>query len=129
MIYNDSIKSSYGRFDEVVNAAKIIKYRPTPTDSDYKSGYINRYFAKKVNENVIWEVEYGTTSTINNALYKVVKLNWKITGPKNNVADASMLKRAGVMEQNRFEIDRIKKEEDVDLTAVLPNLLEYWRGS
>jgi hypothetical protein len=62
-------------------------------------------------------------------LYKTVQVKWKITGPKNNIYKGNILDKAGVTEQNRFEIDRIKKEEGIDLSGVLNNPLEYWRGN
>jgi hypothetical protein len=42
---------------------------------------------------------------------------------KNGILDKN-----GVEESNRFEIDRVKKEEGIDLSTTLTNLLEYWRG-
>ena len=129
MIYNDSLKNSYGTFAEVSSISSIVKYRPSPTPTDYNKGYITRNFAKKINENIILEVEPSNVRSISKALYKVVSVNWKITGPKNNVMSGNMLNKAGVMDQNMFEIDRVKKEENVDLSIVLHNPLEYWRGS
>jgi hypothetical protein len=58
-----------------------------------------------------------------------VQVRWKITGPKNNIYKGNVLDKAGVIDQNTFEIDRIRKEEGVDLSSVLANRLEYWRGS
>lgn len=128
MIYNENLKTAYGTFREISDASSFSKYRPSPTQQDYDSGYLVRYFAKKVNENTIIEIDNASTGTINAMLYKVVKVQWKITGPKNNIYKDSILDKAGVSDQNKFEIDRIKKEQKVDLSSVLPNLLEYWRG-
>jgi hypothetical protein len=58
-----------------------------------------------------------------------VQVRWKITGPRNNIYKGNILDKAGVIDQNTFEIDRIKKEEGVDLSSVLANKLEYWRGN
>jgi hypothetical protein len=129
MIYNDNLLKSYGAFNEIRGISNLVQTRPSPSDQDYKAGYINRYFAKKVNENRIIEVDYNSTTTINTALYKVVKVAWKITGPRTNVMKNGTMDKAGVVDQNKFEIEKIYKEEDVDLSGVLTNLTEYWRGS
>jgi hypothetical protein len=128
MIYNDTLKSSYGEFEEITSTASIKSRRSLPSQEEYDAGYISRFFAKKANENVIIEIDYDSVSSINSFLYKVVKVDWKITGPRNNTLKNGILDRAGVTEQNKFEIERVKKEEGVDLSSTLPNLLEYWRG-
>lgn len=128
MIYNNTLPSQYGTFTEIGNSSNILKTRPIPTVQDYADGYIKRYFIKKINENSILEVSYLTTSSINANLYKTVEVKWKISGPKNNVYKGSILDKTGVEESNRFEIDRVRKEEGIDLSSTLANLLEYWRG-
>lgn len=128
MIYNENLKNAYGSFGEIGGITNISKYRPTPNGEDYRTGYISRFFAKKANENVILEIDYNTISSVNTSLYKVVKVDWKISGPKNNVIKNGVIDKTGVMDQNKFEIDRVYKEEDIDLSGVLSNLLEYWKG-
>jgi hypothetical protein len=129
MIYNETLSSQYGIFADIGSATNIVISKPTPSDEDYTNGYINRVFVKKVNENVIHEVPYLYKVSVNQYLYKPVDVKWKITGPKNNIYKGNILDKAGVTEQNRFEIDRIKKEEGIDLSGVLNNPLEYWRGN
>jgi hypothetical protein len=126
MIYNENLSAAYGEFREISNASAFVKYRPIPTQEDYSRGYLVRFFAKKVNENNIIEIDAGST---NRLLYKVVQVQWKITGPKNNIYKDGILDKAGVIDQNKFEIDRLKKEQDIDLREVLKNPLEYWRGN
>ena len=128
MIYNNTLPNEYGTFSEIGDGSVISKNRPTPTGEDYINGYITRYFLKKANENVIIEVSVLSYKNVNQNLYKSVQLKQKISGPKNNIYKENILDKAGVMEQNKFEIDRVKKEEGVDLSATLANLLEYWRG-
>jgi len=129
MIYNETLSSQYGLFVDIGNATNIVISKPTPSNEDYNSGYITRTFVKKVNENIIHEVPYLLKGSVNKYLYKPVDVKWKITGPKNNIYKGNILDKAGVTEQNRFEIDRIKKEEGIDLSGVLNNPLEYWRGN
>lgn len=128
MIYNDTLPSKYGVFTEISDASNVPKNKPVPTAEDYTNGYITRYFVKKANENVTFEISYITSRSINSNLYKVVNLRWKISGPKNDIYKNGIMDKAGVIEQNKFEIDRVKKEEGVDLSGTLNNLLEYWRG-
>jgi hypothetical protein len=129
MIYNENLKSSYGEFPEIGKPSKMLTRRTAPSPEEYENGYITRFFAKKINENVIMEIDFESYSRINTALYKGVQIEWKITGPRNNIMLNGRFDKAGVTEQNTFEIDRIKKEEGVDLSSVLANKLEYWRGN
>jgi|688.fasta_scaffold21471_2 hypothetical protein len=129
MIYNQTLPSQYGTFPEIGEITNILITKPKPSPEDYNKGYITRVFVKKINENVINEISYVDKSSINLNLYKTVQVKWKITGPKNNIYKGNILDKAGVTEQNRFEIDRIKKEEGIDLSGVLNNPLEYWRGN
>jgi hypothetical protein len=128
MIYNNTLPIQYGAFSEIGGSSNVAKNKPTPTAEDYTNGYINRYLVKKVNENFIFEVSYITTQNINTNLYKFVEVKWRISGPKSNVYKNGILDKNGVEESNRFEIDRVKKEEGIDLSTTLTNLLEYWRG-
>jgi hypothetical protein len=128
MIYNEKIASSYGSFIGTGTTNFPLNYKPTVREENYKTGYLARYFAKKVNENKIIEIENRPNYLNNNQLYKIVSLKWKISGPKNNVYKGNILDKSGVMEQNKFEIDRVKIEEGVDLSSTLTNLLEFWQG-
>lgn len=128
MIYNDKLPAQYGTFTEISSISDISKSKPFPTEVDFENGYIQRYFLKKINENIIFETSYLSAMNSKNNLYKLVNLRWKISGPKNNVYKANILDKAGVTEQNRSEIERVKKETGVDLSGTLTNLLEYWRG-
>jgi hypothetical protein len=129
MIYNEKLSSQYGTSLDIGGTTNITIFKPTPSEEDYKKGYLIRVFVKKINENVIKEISYLHKNSANSNLYKTVQIRWKITGPKNNIYKGSILDKAGVIEQNTFEIDRIKKEEGVDLSSVLANKLEYWRGN
>ena len=129
MIYNETLSSQYGSFADIGNATNIVISKPTPSAQDYESGYITRIFIKKINENIIHEIPYVTRNNININLYKSVQVRWKITGPRNNIYKGNILDKAGVIDQNTFEIDRIKKEEGVDLSSVLANKREYCRGN
>lgn len=128
MIYNDKLSTSYGVFTEIRSGSNISKYKKTPSDQNYKDGFVERYFVKKTNENIIIETDRTGASSANKYLYKSASIKWKISGPKSNVYKNGILEQGGVEDSNKFEIERVKKEEGVDLSSTLTNLLEYWRG-
>jgi len=128
MIYNDTLKNSYGEFDGVGTLTIMARYKPAPTSKDYENGYIVRYFAKKINENLVIEIKNTTASQNTSPLYKITSIKWKISGQKHDVFLNGIMNNAGVMDQNRSEIDRVIREDEVDLSRTLNNLLEYWQG-
>ena len=85
MIYNELLSKQYGIFTEIGKSSNIPKNKPTPTETDYSNGYIDRFFVKKANENIIFEISYSSAVYINTNLYKPVQVKWKISGPKNDV--------------------------------------------
>jgi hypothetical protein len=64
-----------------IDSAPLVFY-PKPTESDYQTGEIQRYFAKKVNENIYYE----TRVLFQTNLYLGFSIPWLITGDKDNVA-------------------------------------------
>jgi len=128
MIYNDSLKNSYGQNLELTVGQFPLNYKPQPSTRDYENGYILRYFVKKINEDKIIEVNYENGVEVNKNLYKLVSLSWRIIGPKNTMMKGNIQDNIGVIEQNKFEIDRVYKEVGVDLSRTLYNLTEFWRG-
>jgi hypothetical protein len=72
---------------------KTIKtHVPSPTDTDFKKGYITRYFAQKANDesSYVFEVnkdEYG--NLITNPFFLTVKLNWRLTGTIEQIRESN----------------------------------------
>lgn len=128
MIYNEKLKTSYGEFSDLSGNQAPAIYKPMPSSSDYDEGYIDRYFVKKINEDKIVEVTYENGNTVNTSLYKLVSLSWRISGPKHTTMKGNVKNNTGVVEQNEFEINRVYKENNVDLSKVLANRTEFWRG-
>lgn len=126
MKYNNTIVTEYGNFLGTIGQPPQ-QVKPSPDQQDYLNGNFTRTFAKKVNENVIIEINLEQSYRINQDLYKVVYINWVIIGPKENRHIDGVID-PGVSELNRFEIERVQKEDGIDLKKVLPNLLEYWQG-
>jgi len=126
MKYNDAIVAEYGNFLGTMGQPPQ-QIKPFPTERDYKNGNFTRAFAKKVNDNVVIEINLEQANKINEDLYKVVYVNWVIIGPRENRNIGGVID-PGVSDLNRFEIQRAQKEDGIDLKKVLHNLLEYWQG-
>ena len=126
MKYNNAIVTEYGNFLGTMGQPPQ-QVKPLPVEQDYLNGNLTRAFAKKVNENVVIEIDLEQANRINQDLYKVVYINWVIIGPRENRKIDGIIE-PGVSELNRFEIERVQTEEGIDLKKVLPNLLEYWQG-
>jgi len=65
---------------------------PTPTEKDYQNGEILRFFASKVNDHTIIEIDVDQYKLYQNQapstqfrLYQTFNLFWQITGKKNEV--------------------------------------------
>ena len=127
MKYNDSITFQYGKFNEISTGESPLPSKPMPISTNYAKGNFTRVFAKKINDNVLVEIKSEQAQNINQTLYKVVYINWVIVGPRENRRVNGVID-PGVSELNKFEIERVQKEEGIDLKKVLPNLLEYWQG-
>jgi hypothetical protein len=70
----------------------IIPSIPSPNDTDYKRGYIVRYFVQKVNDSTapVYEVSSKLHSTfINNSFYNVVSLDWRLIGSVEQIKDSN----------------------------------------
>ena len=66
-------------------------FLPTPTDKDYKVGYIERYVVSKINYNEITEVSSDVYGKMDSNFFKKAKFKWKITGVLNSKYDGKML--------------------------------------
>jgi len=74
--------------DVLYDSIKIKTHVATPTQTDYKRGYITRYFIQKANdtESAIYEVDYiGFSKFIDNPFYTHVNLNWRIIGTDEQI--------------------------------------------
>ena len=127
MKYNDAIAKEYGNFSGMMGESPV-PHKPVPSKKDYEDGYVTRAFAQKRNDNTTVEIQLAQTSNINSELYKIVTANWAISGPKYSTIKNNIVDQQGVVDQNKYEIDRVMKELNVDLTRILNNPLEFWQG-
>ena len=126
MKYNDVIVAEYGKFVGISGESPL-HAKSVPSGKDYIKGNFTRAFAKKINDNVLVEIKSEQANKINQDLYKMVYINWVIVGPREN-RNINGVIDPGVSDLNRFEIERVQKEDGIDLKKVLHNLLEYWQG-
>jgi len=68
------------------------KYTPQPTEDDYNLGEFTRYFTKKTNQNIYYEIskeDYNKLKNQDNSikwqLYQGITLIWDLTGSKDDV--------------------------------------------
>ena len=71
------------------NAPSPTESVSVPTEKDYKKGYYQRYFCKKVNDKdgIIIEITKAMSEKLKQSqetinLYKVCEMRWKLTGPR-----------------------------------------------
>lgn len=102
--------------DSVYNGVKIKTFTPNVTETDYKRGYITRYFIQKANdtESVIYEVDnIGFSKAIDNPFYKLVDINWRLIGTDEQIKESN------------FRAVRLASAQIIKLQLYLPNLLQF----
>jgi hypothetical protein len=105
--------------EDDINDFKIGRIKtvvPLPIETDYKIGYIQRYFIQKRNDegSYIYEVTKQYFSDIlDNPFFKGVTLKWKILG---NIEE--------VKEMNRKSVSYASKDMK-NLSLYLPNHLQF----
>ena len=98
--------------------AKIVTYVPSPTSDEYKSGYITRFFVQQLNDknSPIYEIKGKSVAKFENkSLYRVVALDWRITGDVDSV------------KQSNSASIRIASEILPKIQLYLPNLLQFYK--
>ena len=113
----------------------ITTFSPTPTDSDYKRGWLMRYFARQANVlmsrfSEIDEAQYNEIANGGKSLYVAVRLRWKVSGPMHDVMDniTRRIVEPGVASTNDRSIKLIE-EPHPTLRNRLQNLVEFWNGA
>ena len=97
---------------------KIITYVPSPTNEDYKSGYITRFFVQQLNDinSPIYEIKAKSVAKFQNkSFYLVTSLDWRLTGSPDDVKKSNS---ASV---------RIASQTIPKIQLYLPNLLQFYK--
>ena len=83
--YTDLLK---GQGKPLVQSNTIRTYIPTPEYSDFRRGYIVRYFIQQFNDDnaIIYEINENDYKTfLLNDFYNVVNIDWRLTGREENI--------------------------------------------
>lgn len=103
-------------FESITNTVAAI------TLSDIANGYITRYFCKKRNSDTIIEIDAlqytkWLAGSIDRIMYDVVPVNWKITGPLEDVVKNHVF-MPGVLSYNRTQLIQAQDTLSTILTYV-----------
>jgi hypothetical protein len=111
----------------VVDIIYAESYKPQPSQGDYGTGQITRYFVQKINQPIVQEVSPENFLQVPDSFYKKVSLTWKITGIQKSKKTGKNVEAIGVEDFNKESILEASKTVD-DINKVVKNYLEYWRG-
>ena len=97
----------------------IITYNPIITTDDITKGFITRYFIKKINSNIITEINEDQkndfeSKKIDPNLFIICNIKWVITGPINDVKTGNIVRKS-VASQNKKAV--------VSGNLIMPGLL------
>ena len=102
-----------------------------PTNEDYTKGFYTRYFIKTKGSKSISEVNEETLGLlgqkIDDNLYVGFELDWKLTGPLNDIFVGGIRQQAGVRDTNRRTLQRLEQEY-IGITEKLQNLTQFYRN-
>jgi hypothetical protein len=94
----------------------IVSSIPNPNESDYKRGYIVRYFVQRANDESAFVYEISSksySSFVNNPLYSTVSLDWRLTGTPEQIKNSN------------FKSVKVASERIKALFLYLPNYLQF----
>jgi hypothetical protein len=97
---------------------KIITYIPSPTDDDYKRGYITRYFIQKANDDSGYVYELNADSIYDFAttpFYIIQNLKWRLSGTADEVRESN------------FKSVKLASQKMKGLLLYLPNYLQFYK--
>lgn len=102
---------------------------------DYDAGYVTRYFVEKAFGSGRYPIEidylqyqsYNKPKNINGGLYNLVGLNWKLTGPLNNVYNKNgVILELGIYEHNALQVEYASKTIP-NISYIIKNYIEFAR--
>ncbi len=103
-----------------------------PTDKDIKRGYMERYFAHKINDRIIIELDkkgysdVGKDGGLDKYLWEKFKIRWKISGPTNDLINTKtgITTESGVVDTNIRTISTLA-EKYPDIVDYLSDVEEH----
>jgi hypothetical protein len=114
------LKTTYESFTPIITV---------PLADDYTAGFVSRYFIKRINSTVVYEINAETYSNFQQKLidpniHVAVEITWYITGPVNDVIDGSIT-TYGVTTKNMNEISKAAKIIP-ELSKHLTDLIQFY---
>jgi hypothetical protein len=101
---------------------------PIPTESNYETGFMERYFCQKINDSngFVFEISFDVYKELEeNPYWKVVIMRWRIRGPKESVYNEfGTLIDMGVKQSNKNSIS-ITSSSLKNIGLYLPNVLQF----
>ena len=129
-LYQDLLKIT-GGIDVSEKNGRVVDSTVIPTNEDYVNGVYTRYFIKTKGSKVISEVDEKTLGSlgdkIDDNLYVGFELDWKLTGPLNDIFVDGIRQQAGVRDTNRRTLQRLEQEY-IGITEKLQNLTQFYRN-
>ena len=125
------------RYNKIIRTPIIEKnikaFIPKPTDKDYNRGFIRRYFLQKTNDkgSPIYELSSRAKGQfINNPLYVVVDVKWRIRGPKdiNSLDSTNTIVNEKTVQQSNSAAIKLVGHLMPNLKLYLPNLLQFYKS-
>ena len=123
------------RYKQITKSETRVRYDivtiiPSPSDKDYKRGYIERNFVQKVNDkgSPIYEIDSPTKSYYNNKVqFITTELKWRVSGPTTTQYDSNgaVIDKA-VADSNRIAIQLVS-DKIPNLKLYLPNLSQFYK--
>jgi len=123
------------RYKQITKSETRVRYDivtiiPSPSDKDYKRGYIERNFVQKVNDkgSPIYEVSNSIRNYYTSKpQFIAVKLKWRISGPTEQQYDsAGIIIDKSVSESNNIAI-KLVSDKIPNLKLYLPNLSQFYK--
>ena len=118
-----------GGIDVSVKNGQVLSQTIVPTQEDYDKGKYTRHFIRTKGTKVIVEVGVEDFdligSKIDDNLYIGFTLDWKITGPINDIYVDDIRQEAGIVDTNRRTLQRLEKEQAGILEKLSINLRQF----
>jgi hypothetical protein len=118
-LINNKINYSFSNPETIV---------PILTETNYGTGFLNRYFCQKVNDKIgfVFEISFNTFKELQeNPYWKTAILRWRLSGPIEPVySELGELIDIGVKQSNKNSIS-ITSQSLKNIGLYLPNILQY----
>ena len=130
MIYNQRSSIEYKLQNNPFFARDFVPkpYKPSPSKEQYARGYIERFVIIKNSDKTGHEINSIDSNNFDSRLYTVYNFLWRISGSKDFVKKNNIIIDYGVEEQNNQTLASLKTKKGVDLSKIIRNPLELWRG-